>query len=151
MKRKHQFCCRSDPRSSTRRMAENNRNWSLFFAQACWLILVRQSQVLHVLFQSSCNVLFQVASGACQVFGLVTHFFYLAFFAWTGCRIQRIFKIYFEFLLQALRRISSTVLLSPSLIQTGCLISCITRCVFVLPKYLLNWTTYFYNRDITIF
>ena len=40
------FSLRSDPRSSTRRTAENNRNWSLFFAQACFLILVRQSQVL---------------------------------------------------------------------------------------------------------
>ena len=37
---------RTDSRSSTRKTAENNRNWSLFFAQACWLVLVRQSQVL---------------------------------------------------------------------------------------------------------
>ena len=88
----------------------------------------------------------KVASGACQVFGLVTHFFYLAFFAWTGFKIQRILQIYF--LLQASRRISSTVPLSPSLIQTGFLLSCITRCVFMFPNIS---SIYFYNGDLNIF
>ena len=52
--------------------------------------------MLHLLFQSSYHLLFQVAAGACQVFGLITHFFYLAFFAWTGCRILRILKTYIQ-------------------------------------------------------
>ena len=62
----------------------------------------------------------------------------------------------YEFILQALRLISSTAPSSLSLIQTDCLLSCITRCVPVLPNYVLNMTKYLrhdyniYNGDVTV-
>ena len=49
---------------------ENNRNWTLLAAQLSFVILARQHQA--------------VSNGACQFFGVVIHFLYLAFFCWTS-------------------------------------------------------------------
>ena len=64
------FCLRTDQRSSTRKTAENNRNWTLFYAQIAFMTLSGQHS--------------QVQPGVCQAFGAVIHLLYLAFFSWTG-------------------------------------------------------------------
>ena len=61
---------RTDRRASARKLAENNRNWTLLAAQMSFVILARQHDA--------------VSEGACQFFGVVIHFCYLAFFSWTG-------------------------------------------------------------------
>ena len=70
---------RADKRSKTRRMAESNRNWTLFAAQIAFLILAGQQD--------------HVGAGVCQGFGVVIHFLYLAFFTWTGWLQVQIFSI----------------------------------------------------------
>ena len=59
-----------DTRPTTRRIAENNRNWSLFTAQLSFLILTEMHD--------------NVSEDVCQFFGAVIHFWYLAFFSWTS-------------------------------------------------------------------
>ena len=59
-----------DTRPTTRRIAENNRNWSLFTAQLSFLILTEMHD--------------NVSEDVCQLFGAVIHFWYLAFFSWTS-------------------------------------------------------------------
>ena len=61
---------RTDRRASARKLAENNRNWTLFAAQMSFVILARQQSA--------------VSQGVCQFFGVLIHFLYLAFFSWTG-------------------------------------------------------------------
>ena len=59
-----------DNRPTTRRIAENNRNWSLLVAQLAFLILAG----LHE----------SVPESVCQLFGVIIHFAYLTFFSWTS-------------------------------------------------------------------
>lgn len=61
---------RTDRRATARKLAENNRNWTLFAAQMSFVILTRQYSA--------------VSHGVCQFFGVVIHFLYLSFFSWTG-------------------------------------------------------------------
>ena len=66
----HFIISRTDRRATARKLAENNRNWTLFAAQMSFVILARQHSA--------------VSQGACQFFGVVIHFLYLSFFSWTG-------------------------------------------------------------------
>ena len=59
-----------DNRASTRRLAENNRNWCLVLAQMSFVILAGQQE--------------NVSENVCQLFGIIIHAAYLAFFSWTG-------------------------------------------------------------------
>ena len=68
------YHCRTDRRATARKLAENNRNWTLFAAQMSFVILARQHST--------------VSQGACQFFGIVIHFLYLSFFSWTGGSIK---------------------------------------------------------------
>ena len=67
---------RTDRRAAARKLAENNRNWTLFAAQMSFVILARQGSA--------------VSQGACQFFGIIIHFLYLSFFSWTG--VGQIYK-----------------------------------------------------------
>ena len=51
-------------------MAENNRNWTLFSAQISFMVLARLYN--------------DVPAIACEIFAIIIHLLYLAFFAWTG-------------------------------------------------------------------
>ena len=66
----HFIISRTDRRATARKLAENNRNWTLFAAQMSFVILARQHSA--------------VSNGACQFFGIAIHFLYLSFFSWTG-------------------------------------------------------------------
>ena len=59
-----------DNRPTTRRIAENNRNWSLLVAQLAFLILTGLHEA--------------VSESVCQLFGAIIHFAYLTFFSWTS-------------------------------------------------------------------
>ena len=59
-----------DNRPTTRRIAENNRNWSLLVAQLAFLILAGLHEA--------------VPESVCQLFGVIIHFAYLTFFSWTS-------------------------------------------------------------------
>ena len=59
-----------DNRPTTRRIAENNRNWSLLVAQLAFLILAGLHEA--------------VPEPVCQLFGVIIHFAYLTFFSWTS-------------------------------------------------------------------
>ena len=54
-------------------MADNNRNWSLIFAQLSWITLVGRGN--------------QVPTAVCEGFGAVTHLTWLSVFMWTGASI----------------------------------------------------------------
>ena len=69
----HFIICRTDRRATARKLAENNRNWTLFAAQMSFVILARQNSTVP---------------GACQFFGIVIHFLYLSFFSWTSGSIN---------------------------------------------------------------
>ena len=63
--------CSTEIQSSEERiMADNNRNWSLVFAQFSWLVLVQLGDV--------------VSMETCQAFGAITHLAWLCVFMWTG-------------------------------------------------------------------
>lgn len=51
-------------------MAENNRNWALFFAQISFMALSGLNNLVPLI--------------ACEIFAIIIHFLYLAFFTWTG-------------------------------------------------------------------
>ena len=51
-------------------MAENNRNWSLFFAQISFMTLSGLNSLVPLI--------------ACEIFAIIIHFLYLVFFTWTG-------------------------------------------------------------------
>jgi len=61
---------RGDLRGESRKMAENNRNWTLFSAQISFMVLARLYN--------------DVPAVACEIFAIIIHLLYLAFFAWTG-------------------------------------------------------------------
>ena len=56
--------------SEERLMADNNRNWSLIFAQLSWITLVGRGN--------------QVPTAVCEGFGAITHLAWLSVFMWTG-------------------------------------------------------------------
>ena len=55
-------------------MADNNRNWSLVFAQLSWLVLVERGDV--------------VSMPTCEAFGAISHLAWLCVFMWTGSNIK---------------------------------------------------------------
>ena len=54
-------------------MADNNRNWSLVFAQLAWLVFGELGDL--------------VTTGACQALGAIQHYLWLCVFMWTGIMI----------------------------------------------------------------
>ena len=60
-------------------MADNNRNWSLIFAQFSWLVLGASWDTISV--------------SLCQAFGAVQHLTWLCVFMWTGNSIYSKKKI----------------------------------------------------------
>ena len=51
-------------------MADNNRNWSLVFAQLSWLVFGELGDVVTI--------------GTCQALGAIQHYLWLCVFMWTG-------------------------------------------------------------------
>ena len=59
--------------SEERLMADNNRNWSLVFAQLSWLVFGDLGDVVTI--------------GTCQALGAIQHYLWLCVFMWTGIMI----------------------------------------------------------------
>ena len=82
--------------SEERVMADNNRNWSLIFAQFSWLVLGANWDTISV--------------SLCQAFGAVQHLTWLCVFMWTGNLIYLKQKTFVQiiFIVNSMKKIFSS-------------------------------------------